>query len=72
MMRRRDWRTSTRAARTVLNPSVPLFREARYLLAEDPAIGSLGLYHSVRAAIAAGETTSASPEHPGRRGIRRA
>ena len=46
-------------ARTVLNPSVPLFREARYLLAEDPAIGDLGLYHSVLAAVAAGETTSA-------------
>jgi hypothetical protein len=46
-------------ARTVLNPAVPLFREARYLLAEDPAVGDLGLYHSVLAAIAAGETTSA-------------
>lgn len=46
-------------ARTVLNPAIPLFREARYLLAEDPAIGELGLYHSVLAAIAAGETTSA-------------
>jgi hypothetical protein len=45
--------------RTVLSPAVPLFREARYLLAEDPAIGDLGLYHSVLAAIAAGETTSA-------------
>lgn len=46
-------------ARTVMNPAIPLFREARYLLAEDPAIGDLGLYHSVLAAIAAGETTSA-------------
>ena len=46
-------------ARTALNPARPLFREARYLLAEDPAIGDLGLYHAVLAAIAAGETTSA-------------
>jgi hypothetical protein len=45
--------------RTALNPAVPLFREARYLLAEDPAIGDASLYHSVLAAIAAGETTSA-------------
>ncbi len=46
-------------ARTVMNPAIPLFREARYLLAEDPEIGDLGLYHSVLAAIASGETTSA-------------
>ena len=46
-------------ARTALSPAVPLFREARYLLAEDPAIGDLGLYHSVLSAIAYGETTSA-------------
>jgi AAA+ ATPase superfamily predicted ATPase len=46
-------------ARTVLNPAVPLFRETRYLLAEDPAIGDLALYQSVLASIAAGETTSA-------------
>lgn len=46
-------------ARTVLNPAVPLFREARYLLAEDPAIGDLSLYQSVLAAIASGETSSA-------------
>jgi uncharacterized protein len=46
-------------ARAVLNPARPLFREARYLLAEDPAIGSLGLYHSVLGAISSGETTSA-------------
>jgi AAA+ ATPase superfamily predicted ATPase len=54
---RRDF--DTWVARTALNPARPLFREARYLLAEDPAIGELGLYHSVLAAIAAGETTSA-------------
>jgi AAA+ ATPase superfamily predicted ATPase len=46
-------------SRTALNPAVPLFREARYLLAEDPAIGDLGLYQSVLSAIAHGETTSA-------------
>jgi DNA-binding HxlR family transcriptional regulator len=46
-------------ARTALNPAIPLFREARYLLAEDPSIGDLGLYHSVLSAIASGETTSA-------------
>lgn len=45
--------------RTAMNPSCPLFREVRYLLAEDPAIGDLALYHSVLAAIAAGETSSA-------------
>ncbi|MET0591907.1 MAG: DUF234 domain-containing protein [Polyangiaceae bacterium] len=45
--------------RTALNPAIPLFREARYLLAEDPAIGDLGLYHSVLSSIAHGETTSA-------------
>ncbi len=60
-------------ARTVLNPAVTLFREARYLLAEDPAIGHLGLYHSVLAAIAVGEDDPGpSSERPGRRGIRRA
>jgi len=45
--------------RTALNPARPLFREARYLLAEDPAIGDRGLYHAVLGAIAAGESTSA-------------
>ena len=46
--------------RTVLNPSMPLLREGRYLLAEDVTLdrtrGS-GLYHSVLAAIAAGRHT---------------
>lgn len=46
-------------ARAVLNPARPLFREARYLLAEDPAIGDLSLYQSVLSAISAGESTSA-------------
>jgi uncharacterized protein len=45
--------------RTALNPAVPLFREPRYLLSEDPSLGDRALYHSVLAAIAAGETTSA-------------
>jgi uncharacterized protein len=43
--------------RTVLNPASPLFREARYLLAAESELRDLGLYHSVLAAIAAGNTT---------------
>ena len=43
--------------RTVLNPSSPLFREARYLLAAEADLRDLGLYHSVLAAIADGNTT---------------
>jgi len=44
----------------VLDPSVPLFFEGRYLLAEDPGLGEIrakALYHSVLAAIAEGNTT---------------
>lgn len=44
--------------RTVLEPSTPLFREARYLLAEESDIRDPGLYHSVLAAIASGNTTN--------------
>lgn len=44
-------------ARTVLSPASPLFREARYLLADEPDLRDLGLYHSVLAAIAGGNTT---------------
>jgi AAA+ ATPase superfamily predicted ATPase len=44
-------------ARTVLNPSCPLFKEARYLLAEEPDLRDRALYHSVLAAVAAGHTT---------------
>jgi AAA+ ATPase superfamily predicted ATPase len=44
--------------RTVLNPQTPLFREARYLLAEEPAIRDPALYHSVLAAIAGGNNTN--------------
>lgn len=40
--------------RTVLSAASPLFREARYLLADEPDIQDTGLYHSVLAAIAAG------------------
>lgn len=45
-------------ARTVLDPRTPLFREARYLLAEESEIRDPGLYHSVLAAIATGNTTN--------------
>jgi hypothetical protein len=44
--------------RTVLNPQTPLFREARYLLAEEAAIRDPALYHSVLAAIASGNSTN--------------
>jgi DNA-binding MarR family transcriptional regulator len=44
-------------ARAVLNPANPLFREARYLLAEDPGLRDPTLYHSVLAAVADGNTT---------------
>ena len=44
-----DWVT-----RSVLNPGRPLFREARYLLAEEPDLHDTALYHSVLAAIATG------------------
>ncbi|MBG0827688.1 ATP-binding protein [Planomonospora sp. ID67723] len=47
-----DWVT-----RTVLNPSVPLFREARYLLAEEADIREPALYNSVLGSIASGNTT---------------
>jgi hypothetical protein len=43
--------------RTVLNPARPLFREARYLLAEEPDLRDTSLYHSVLAAIAEGNAT---------------
>lgn len=45
-------------ARTVLNPQSPLFREARYLLAEETDIRDPALYHSVLGAIAAGNRTN--------------
>lgn len=43
--------------RTVLNPGRPLFREARYILAEEPDIHDTAIYHAVLAAIADGNTT---------------
>jgi AAA+ ATPase superfamily predicted ATPase len=42
--------------RRVLNPQVPLFREARYLLAEETEIRDVALYHAVLGAIAGGHT----------------
>jgi hypothetical protein len=44
--------------RAVLNPQRPLFREARYLLAEESEIRDPAIYHSVLAAIATGNTTN--------------
>ncbi|MFI6168246.1 ATP-binding protein [Nocardia sp. NPDC051052] len=43
--------------RTVLSPLSPLFREARYLLAEEAEIRDPALYHSVLAAVAQGNNT---------------
>ncbi|MGP3917510.1 ATP-binding protein [Nonomuraea sp. 10N515B] len=43
--------------RTVLNRQMPLFREARYLLAEETDIRDMALYHAVLGAIAAGNAT---------------
>jgi uncharacterized protein len=47
-----DW-----VLRTVLNPQVPLFREARYLLAEEADIRHTAIYHAVLGAIASGNAT---------------
>jgi AAA+ ATPase superfamily predicted ATPase len=47
-----DW-----LVRTVLNPATPLFREARYLLEEEADVRDTALYHSVLAAVAAGNNT---------------
>lgn len=44
--------------RTVLNRQSPLFREARYLLAEESDIRDPAIYHSVLAAIATGNTAN--------------
>jgi hypothetical protein len=46
--------------RTVLSPDSPLFREARYLLAEEPGLHDVALYHSVLAAIASGQRSGLS------------
>jgi uncharacterized protein len=47
-----DW-----VVRAVLNPMSPLFREARYLLADEGEINDSGLYHSVLAAVATGNSS---------------
>ena len=47
-----DW-----LAAGVLNPSHALFREADYLLTEDPVIADRALYQSVLAAVAEGRST---------------
>lgn len=44
-------------SRTVLDSRNPLFREGRYLLAEEPDLRDRALYHSVLAAVAAGNQT---------------
>jgi hypothetical protein len=44
--------------RTVLDPQMPLFREARYLLAEEVDIRDPAVYHSVLSAVALGNTTT--------------
>jgi AAA+ ATPase superfamily predicted ATPase len=46
--------------RTVLNRNSPLFREARYLLAEEPDLRDPGMYSSVLAAVATGSVTRAA------------
>lgn len=43
--------------RNVLNPGRPLFREARFLLAEEPELRDTALYHGVLSAIAEGNAT---------------
>jgi AAA+ ATPase superfamily predicted ATPase len=44
-------------ARSVLDSASPLFREARYLLSEEPDLRDNALYSSVLAAVAGGATT---------------
>jgi uncharacterized protein len=43
--------------RTILNPQLPLFREARYLLAEEGEIRDTAIYHAVLGAMASGNAT---------------
>jgi len=38
--------------RAMLNPASPLFREGRYLMAEEPGLADRALYHSILTAIA--------------------
>ncbi|AGS72002.1 ATP-binding protein [Streptomyces collinus] len=44
--------------RTALSPSSPLYREARYLLADESDLRDRALYHSVLAALASGNATA--------------
>ncbi|GAA2932396.1 hypothetical protein GCM10020221_30200 [Streptomyces thioluteus] len=44
--------------RTALSPSSPLYREARYLLADESDLRDRALYHSVLAALATGNATA--------------
>jgi uncharacterized protein len=54
--------------RAVLNSQVPLFREARYLLAEESEIRDPALYHAVLGALAAGRNTRGGiADHIGRK-----
>jgi uncharacterized protein len=46
--------------RSVLDPASPLFKEARYLLAEEADLRDRALYHSVLGAIAEGNRTRGS------------
>ncbi|WP_222946990.1 ATP-binding protein [Streptomyces sp. TRM49041] len=48
-----DW-----VCRTVLSPRCPLYREARYLLADEADLRDRALYHSVLAALASGNATA--------------
>nr|WP_221473561.1 ATP-binding protein [Planomonospora venezuelensis] len=43
--------------RNALNPGRPLFREARFLLAEEPELRDTALYHGVLSAVAGGNHT---------------
>jgi AAA+ ATPase superfamily predicted ATPase len=53
--------------RALLDPSSPLFREARYLLSEEPDLRDGALYSSVLAAVASGAVTRAGiANHIGR------
>ena len=48
-----DW-----VCRTALSPRSPLYREARYLLADESDLRDRALYHSVLAALASGNATA--------------
>lgn len=54
--------------RTVLNPQTPLFREARYLPAEETEIRDPLLYHSALSAVAEGNSAKTRGTLPRRVG----